>query len=179
MKALRGTGVGILVVLPPEIPVLEPPPPAPVDTLREPDPEELALSEHAHTRIDSLSGGQRKRASVAVELLGSPGLLLLDEPTTGMDPGLESKMMRLFRELADRSRGVALVTHATKNLALCDRVVTMGRGGVLTFCGSPVDACSFFGVEDFDGIYGALDETPASEWRARFGGSASVMAHCG
>jgi ABC-type multidrug transport system ATPase subunit len=134
--------------------------------------EELALSEHAQTRIGSLSGGQRKRASVAVELLGRPSLLLLDEPTTGMDPGLESKMMSLFRELADRSRGVALVTHATKNLALCDRVVTMGRGGVLTFYGSPAEACVFFGVEDFDGIYGALDETPATEWRTRYGGSA-------
>jgi ABC transport system ATP-binding/permease protein len=133
--------------------------------------DELALGEHANTRIGSLSGGQRKRASVAVELLGRPSLLLLDEPTTGMDPGLESKMMALFRELADRSRGVALVTHATKNLALCDRVVTMGRGGVLTFNGSPSDACSFFGVDDFDGIYSALDETPASEWRQRFTGS--------
>jgi ABC transport system ATP-binding/permease protein len=136
--------------------------------------EELALSEHADTRIAALSGGQRKRASVAVELLGNPSLLLLDEPTTGMDPGLESKMMHLFRELADRSRGVALVTHATKNLALCDRVVTMGRGGVLTFSGSPQAACEFFGVEDFDGIYGALDETPAREWRKRFAGSAEA-----
>jgi ABC-type multidrug transport system ATPase subunit/pSer/pThr/pTyr-binding forkhead associated (FHA) protein len=133
--------------------------------------EELALSEHAHTRIGSLSGGQRKRASVAVELLGSPGLLLLDEPTTGMDPGLESRMMNLFRELADRSRGVALVTHATKNLALCDRVVTMGRGGVLTFQGPPAQAREFFGVDDYDGIYTALDETPAREWRARFDGA--------
>jgi ABC transport system ATP-binding/permease protein len=130
--------------------------------------EELALTQQAHTRIASLSGGQRKRASVAVELLGRPSLLLLDEPTTGMDPGLESKMMQLFRELADRSRGVALVTHATKNLAICDRVVTMGRGGLLTFDGPPADACSFFGVDDFDGIYTALDETPAVEWRKRF-----------
>jgi ABC transport system ATP-binding/permease protein len=141
--------------------------------------EELALSEHAQTRIGSLSGGQRKRASVAVELLSRPSLLLLDEPTTGMDPGLESKMMQLFRELADRSRGVALVTHATKSLALCDRVVTMGRGGVLTFDGSPQDACSFFGVDDYDGIYNALDETPAREWRERFRAASAAQPQDG
>jgi ABC transport system ATP-binding/permease protein len=133
--------------------------------------DELALGEHAETRISSLSGGQRKRAGVAAELLGRPSLLCLDEPTTGMDPGLESKMMALFRELADRSRAVALVTHATKNLALCDRVVIMGRGGLLTFHGSPSEALSFFGVDDYDGIYTALDDTPATDWRRRFEGA--------
>lgn len=129
---------------------------------------ELALGEHRSTRIGSLSGGQRKRTGVATELLGRPSLLFLDEPTTGMDPGLESKMMELFRELADGSRGVALVTHATKNLALCDRVVVLGRGGVLAFQGSPADALGFFGVDDYDGIYTAIDETPAKEWHERF-----------
>ena len=98
-----------------------------------------------------LSGGQRRRTSVAVELLGKPGLLFLDEPTTGMDPGLETKMMELFRKLADGSRGVALVTHATKNLALCDRVIVMGRGGRLVFDGPPADALAFFEVETYDG----------------------------
>ena len=130
--------------------------------------DELSLAEHADTRIGSLSGGQRRRANVAAELLGRPSLLLLDEPTTGMDPWLESKMMRLFRELADHSRGVALVTHATKSLALCDRVIAIGPGGVLTFDGSPADACSFFRVDDYDGIYTALAETPATQWRQRF-----------
>jgi ABC-type multidrug transport system ATPase subunit len=130
--------------------------------------EELALTEHAETRVGSLSGGQRRRANVATELLGRPSLLLLDEPTTGMDPWLESKMMRLFRELADHSRGVALVTHATKNLSLCDRVVAIAPGGVLAFDGSPADALTFFEVDDFDGIYTALEETPGTQWRRRF-----------
>ena len=128
---------------------------------------ELALEERADQRIGSLSGGQRKRTGVATELLGQPGLLFLDEPTTGMDPGLESRMMALFRELADASRAVALVTHATKNLALCDRVIVMGRGGHLTFDGAPSAALAFFGVDDYDGIYTAMEETPASEWRDR------------
>ena len=125
---------------------------------------ELALDEHAATRVGRLSGGQRRRTSVAAELLGQPGLVFLDEPTTGMDPGLETKMMELFRKLADGSRGVALVTHATKNLALCDRVVVMGRGGHLVFDGTPADALGFFGVDGYDGIYTALDEAPAGHW---------------
>ncbi|HEY7454365.1 MAG TPA: FHA domain-containing protein [Thermoleophilaceae bacterium] len=127
---------------------------------------ELALAEHADTRIAALSGGQRRRAAVASELLGRPGLLFLDEPTTGMDPGLETKMMELFRTLADHARGVALVTHATKNLALCDRVVVMARGGRLAFDGPPAEALAFFEVADYDGIYTALDEAPADRWAA-------------
>ena len=122
--------------------------------------DELALDAHAGTRVGALSGGQRRRTGVACELLGRPGLLFLDEPTTGMDPGLESRMMALFRELADDSRGVALVTHATKNLALCDRVVVMARGGRLVFDGPPAAALEFFEVEDYDGIYAALEDWP-------------------
>lgn len=141
--------------------------------------EELALEEHAETRVGRLSGGQRRRTSVAAELLGKPGLVFLDEPTTGMDPGLETKMMELFRELADGSRGVALVTHATKNLALCDRVVVMGRGGRLVFDGPPKDAAGFFGVDGYDGIYTALDEAPEERWPAQAVDDDAPMAATG
>jgi ABC transport system ATP-binding/permease protein len=138
--------------------------------------DELALDAHAGTRVDSLSGGQRRRTGVACELLGRPGLLLLDEPTTGMDPGLEGKMMALFRELADGSRGVALVTHATKNLALCDRVVVMARGGHLVFDGPPAQALDFFDAEDYDGIYTALDDFPRKGGPDRFEAPAEKTA---
>jgi ABC transport system ATP-binding/permease protein len=129
---------------------------------------ELALEQHADTRIGSLSGGQRKRAGVATELLGRPSLLFLDEPTTGLDPSLEGRMMRLLRELANEARAVVVVTHATKSLQLCDRLVVMGRGGHLCFAGPPADALAFFEVDDVDDVYDALDRVPATEWRARF-----------
>ena len=128
----------------------------------------MALEEHAETRIGSLSGGQRKRTGVATELLGRPSLLFLDEPTTGLDPGLETKMMALLRELANQSRAVVVVTHATKNLGLCDKVAVMGRGGNLTYYGSPGGSVEFFGVEDYDGVYDALERRPAPEWRELF-----------
>jgi ABC transport system ATP-binding/permease protein len=130
--------------------------------------EELSLGEHADTRIGLLSGGQRKRAGVATELLSRPSLLFLDEPTTGLDPGLESRMMRLLRALADEARAVVVVTHATKNLRLCDRLIVMGRGGHLCFEGTPAEALEFFEVEDFDDIYTALDEADGDHWRTRF-----------
>ena len=130
--------------------------------------DELALEEHAETRVGSLSGGQRKRAGVAAELLSRPSVLFLDEPTTGLDPGLETQLMELFRELSRGGRALACVTHATKNLALCDRVVVMGRGGILTFDGPPSQAAGFFGVEDYDGIYTALPTKTPADWHEEF-----------
>jgi ABC-type multidrug transport system ATPase subunit/pSer/pThr/pTyr-binding forkhead associated (FHA) protein/ABC-type multidrug transport system permease subunit len=129
---------------------------------------ELALSEHARTRVGSLSGGQRKRAGVGTELVNRPGLLFLDEATTGLDPGLERRMMQLMRDLANNSRAVVTITHATRNLGLCDKLIVMGAGGHLCFFGSPGDALAFFEVGDYDGIYEALDTTPAREWRRRW-----------
>ena len=74
--------------------------------------EELELTEHADKRIDKLSGGQRKRASVAIELLTGPSLLVLDEPTSGLDPALDRQVMTMLRELADAGRVVVVVTHS-------------------------------------------------------------------
>lgn len=121
--------------------------------------EQLGLAERAETRVAVLSGGQRKRTGVGMELLHRPGALFLDEPTTGLDPGLERRMMQLFRRLADDGQTVALVTHATASLALCDRVVVMGRGGHLRFDGTPDAALEHFGVAQLEEIYVALDMT--------------------
>ncbi len=129
---------------------------------------QLALNEHANTLIGSLSGGQRQRAGLAPELLNQPSFLFLDEPTTGLDPGLETRMMRLLRELADGGLGVLVVTHATKNLELGDRLFVMGRGGDLCFQGRPREALEFFGGSSYDDVYTALAERPAPEWRRDF-----------
>jgi ABC transport system ATP-binding/permease protein len=130
--------------------------------------DELGLTAQADTRIGSLSGGQRKRVGLATEILSRPSLLFLDEPTTGLDPGLETRMMGLLRELSDNSRAVIVVTHATKSLGLCDRLVVMGRGGVLCFQGSPDEAMRFFGVESYDDIYPSLEAREPREWQHRF-----------
>ena len=132
--------------------------------------DEIGLLEHLGTRVDRLSGGQRRRAGVAIELLSQPGLLFLDEPTTGLDPGFERRMMELLRGLADESRSVVIVTHATQSLGLADRVVVMARGGRLSFDGAPDAALSFFSAESFEQVYTRLDTRPSGEWQARFRG---------
>jgi len=131
--------------------------------------DELDLGDHAETRIGSLSGGQRKRVGVGTELVNRPSLLFLDEPTTGLDPGLETRLMEIFRDLAEPGRrSVTVVTHATKNLDLPDQVCVMGQGGELCFFGPPEEAKDFFATPTFDGIYSALDRRPATEWRREF-----------
>lgn len=106
--------------------------------------EQIKLSHVRHTLISKLSGGQRKRVSIGVELLADPKLFFLDEPTSGLDPGLDKEMMLLLREQADRGRTIALVTHATDNIEICDRIAFMGLGGNLCYFGPPEKALAFF-----------------------------------
>jgi ABC transport system ATP-binding/permease protein len=115
--------------------------------------DQIKLTHVAQTFIRDLSGGQRKRVSIGVELLADPKLFFLDEPTSGLDPGLDREMIRLLRELADQGRTVILVTHATANLEVCDRVAFMGRGGVLCYFGAPAAALEFFGLPSHDFKY--------------------------
>jgi ABC-type multidrug transport system ATPase subunit/pSer/pThr/pTyr-binding forkhead associated (FHA) protein len=135
--------------------------------------DEVGLASRARVRIADLSGGQRKRAGVASELISQPGMLFLDEPTTGLDPGLEQRLMKLFRDLAQAGRATLVVTHATRSLRLCDKVVVMGEGGYLCFDGPPAAALEFFGVAHFDDLYSALEGDAATSWADRFRASAA------
>jgi len=109
--------------------------------------------------VTSLSGGQRKRVSIAAELLAEPNLFFLDEPTSGLDPGLEKKMMHTLRRLADGGRTIVLVTHATANIVQCDHVCFLSQGRMVYF-GPPEEALDFFEVTsgDFADIYAQLDD---------------------
>src|SRR5579859_353038 len=134
---------------------------------------ELGLEQQKHTVVASLSGGQRKRVSIGVELLTQPPLFFLDEPTSGLDPATETRMMTLLRQLADQGRTVLLITHATRNVSLCDRVVFLARGGRLAFFGAPDMALQYFGVRRFDEIYDLIENTRSpEEWAQRFRGAA-------
>ena len=131
--------------------------------------ESLELVERRDTEVRRLSGGQRKRVSIGVELLSKPEVFFLDEPTSGLDPGLDSRMMELLRRLASQGRTVVLTTHATRNIMICDKVVFMARGGRLVYFGPPAEALTYFGVEDFADIYRLLEEQGTTEaWQARF-----------
>ncbi|MEG3896401.1 MULTISPECIES: FHA domain-containing protein [unclassified Microcoleus] len=134
--------------------------------------EDIEMSHRHKALVKQLSGGQRKRVSIGVELLADPKLFFLDEPTSGLDPGLDKKMMQLLRKLANQGRTVILVTHATANITMCDRIVFMGRGGRLCYFGPPAEALDFFDIKtgDFADIYNELEtgETNVQSWAEKF-----------
>jgi ABC transport system ATP-binding/permease protein len=129
---------------------------------------ELGLAAHANQRIDSLSGGQRKRTSVALELLTKPSLLFLDEPTSGLDPGYEKSVMQTLRALADDGRSVVVVTHNTAQLNLCDRLLILAPGGRLAYFGPPQQALSYFGCSDFADLFNLLEHDTTTDWTGRY-----------
>lgn len=137
---------------------------------------ELGLAEREDVVVGRLSGGQRKRASIAIELLSEPRVLYLDEPTSGLDPATEFHMMKLLRRLADDGRTVVLTTHATKNVGLCDKIVVLARNGHLAYVGPPGGALAYFGVEAFDEIYDKLEEGDPGSWGERFDASPERLA---
>jgi ABC transport system ATP-binding/permease protein len=127
--------------------------------------DELGLGHRADAPISRLSGGQRKRTSVALELLTKPSLLFLDEPASGLDPGLARVLMRLLRDLADGGRTIVVVTHELDNLRLCDQILVLAPGGVPAYCGPPQQAAARFEREDLVDVFSDLATEPAETWR--------------
>jgi ABC transport system ATP-binding/permease protein len=125
------------------------------------------LAEHHGTPIYRLSGGQRKRAALAAELLGDPKLILLDEATSGLDPATEAEMMELFRALAREGRTVVCITHFPGRLHMCDRLLYLMKGKCV-FDGTPEQLKRFFGVTTIEGAYTSEDAHKPAEWQAEF-----------
>jgi ABC transport system ATP-binding/permease protein len=122
--------------------------------------EELEMSKHLETRVDKLSGGQRKRASVALELLTGPSLLILDEPTSGLDPALDRQVMTMLRQLADAGRVVLVVTHSLTYLDVCDQVLLLAPGGKTAFCGPPSQIGPAMGTTNWADIFSSVAGDP-------------------
>jgi ABC-type multidrug transport system ATPase subunit len=141
--------------------------------------EELDLTKHADTRVDKLSGGQRKRASVALELLTQPSLLLLDEPTSGLDPALDRQVMLMLRQLADAGRVVLVVTHSVSYLDVCDQILLVAPGGKTAFNGPPDQVETVLGTRNWADIFAKVGADP-DEANRRFlerkGGGPQVPA---
>lgn len=127
----------------------------------------VELSDKKDVMIRSLSGGQRKRASIAVELLADPKLFFLDEPTSGLDPGTERNLMNILKKMTKMGKTIILVTHNTLNLHLCDKICFFGKGGKLCFMGTPSETLQFFNVSDFVDIYNLINDDVDS-WYNKF-----------
>ncbi|MFF2020196.1 FHA domain-containing protein [Streptomyces sp. NPDC058171] len=132
---------------------------------------ELKLDLHKNKKITSLSGGQRKRVSVALELLTKPSLIFLDEPTSGLDPGMDRDVMQLLRGLADDGRTVLVVTHSVAELALCDKLLVMAPGGSVAYFGPPEEALNFFGYDTWADVFSAFENYRDYDWAGRWKGS--------
>ena len=140
--------------------------------------ELLGLTARAKQRIDTLSGGQRKRTSVALELLTEPSLLALDEPTSGLDPALDKEVMRELRLLADRGRTVVVVTHSVLHLDLCDYVLVMCNGGRMGYFGPPDELLSFFASGDYADVFDKVTND-AERWAQTYRNSEAYTKYVG
>ena len=134
--------------------------------------EELEMTKHLETRVDKLSGGQRKRASVALELLTGPSLLILDEPTSGLDPALDRQVMSMLRSLADAGRVVLVVTHSLTYLDVCDQVLLLAPGGKTAFAGPPSQIGPQLGTTNWADIFSNVAGNPEEAQRAYLARSA-------
>jgi len=128
--------------------------------------DELELTPHKKTRVDKLSGGQRKRASVAMELLTGPSLLILDEPTSGLDPALDRQVMTMLRRLADAGRVVIVVTHSLTYVSMCDQLLLLAPGGKTAFADPPSQIGAAMGSTDWADIFARVSTDPDGVHRA-------------
>jgi ABC-type multidrug transport system ATPase subunit len=127
------------------------------------------LLDRVDQRVGALSGGQKKCASLASEIINRPNLLLLDEVTSGLDESTDRQIMRQLRRLADDGVTIIVVTHTLANVPeFCDKVVCMGHGGQLTFVGTPSEVLDFFAVDRLGEVFDRTDELGGECWRARF-----------
>ncbi len=129
--------------------------------------ETVGLADRGGTLVRNLSGGQKKRVSIAIELLAQPTVLFLDEATSGLDLGTEAQMMKLFRELADGGVTTMCITHFVESLEMCD-VLAYFVQGRLAYYGPPDKLKSHFGVKTMREVYVKETEKTAEEWEAEF-----------
>ncbi len=129
--------------------------------------DQLGLRDHASKPISRLSGGQRKRVSVGAELLAKPSILFLDEPSSGLDPATEFKLMEVLRDLADTGCTIICTTHVMENAFLMDQLIIM-VGGCLAFQGSAAEARAYFGVNKLTALYDQLLAQPPKHWQDIF-----------
>ncbi len=138
---------------------------------------ELGLEQRAGQPIHSLSGGQRKRVSVALELLTKPSLLFLDEPTSGLDPGMDRSVMTMLRGLADDGRTVIVVTHSVLSLDVCDRLLVLAPGGRTAWYGPPQESLRYFGFAQWPEAFEAFENDRGRDWAGQYRSSSQYRQY--
>ncbi|HEX3516601.1 MAG TPA: FHA domain-containing protein [Trebonia sp.] len=145
--------------------------------------DELSMTSHANTRIDRLSGGQKKRVNIGMELLTRPTLLFLDEPTSPLDPHLKRDMFAQMRQMADpakeKGQSVIVITHdvESKLIDQCDRLIVLQPGGKMAYFGPPDEGLRFFGREDWADVFQAFADQPDRDFAAEYRNSPEFVKY--
>jgi ABC-type multidrug transport system ATPase subunit len=129
---------------------------------------DLDMSEHGDTRFEKLSGGQRKRACIATELLTQPSMLFLDEPTSPLDAYHKREFMQQLRRITDEGRSVVVITHDIEQVSICDRLLVLAPGGRMAFYGPPDEGLRYFGCADWADVFRDLETRPDENWSEKF-----------
>jgi ABC transport system ATP-binding/permease protein len=122
----------------------------------------------ADTQAASLSGGEKKRVNIALELLTKPSVLFLDEPTSSLDVELKEEVVESMRDLTKDGRTVIMVTHDLEYLDKCDRVLVLLPGGKMAFYGPSDEGLRYFGKTRWVDVYRAFRSKPERDWAGDF-----------
>ncbi len=145
--------------------------------------DELSMTRHKDTRIDRLSGGQKKRVNIGLELLTRPTLLFLDEPTSPLDPHLKRDMFVQMRKMADKTaekgQSVVVITHdvEAKLIDQCDRLIVLQPGGKMAYFGPPAEGLRYFGKEDWADVFQAFADEPERDFGAEYRASQEFVKY--
>lgn len=126
--------------------------------------KDLNIEHIRHNLVGKISGGQRKRVSIAVEILTDPLILFLDEPTSPLDPQTIEEFLEILRSLSNKGTTVIMVTHKPEDLNYMDTVIFMAEGGHKVYQGDTSAYLSHFQVDDTIKVYAQLAMPQATKW---------------
>ncbi|HEX4091384.1 MAG TPA: FHA domain-containing protein [Trebonia sp.] len=131
---------------------------------------QLEMTQHANTRIVRLSGGQKKRVNIGLELLTKPSLLFLDEPTSPLDPHLKRELFGQMKKMTENGQSVVVITHdvESKLIDQCDRLIVLAPGGRMAYFGPPAEGLKYFAAGDWADVFQSFSDDPAADWAGRF-----------
>ena len=140
---------------------------------------ELEMTPHANTRIVRLSGGQKKRVNIGLELLTKPSLLFLDEPTSPLDPHLKRELFGQMKKMTENGQSVVVITHdvESKLIDQCDRLIVLAPGGRMAYFGPPADGLRYFGKDDWADVFQSFADEPAADWAGQFRNSPEYLKY--
>lgn len=130
--------------------------------------QKLKIEGIRKNKVEKISGGQRKRVAIAMEILTDPPILFLDEPTSPLDPQTIEEFLNILKELSREGTTVLMVTHKPEDLYYMDKVMFLSVGGHICYYGTVDYYLTYFGVKNVIEVYAMLDEKKAIPWIEKY-----------